>query len=270
MNNSSEKGQMLLIVVLIMVVALTVGLSIAARSLVNLKIATDDENSQRAFSAAEAGIERLIKTDCSGQCNLDEEQLGNGASFTGQATAIEGVSFLIKDGIEIKQDEGTDIWLSTYSSDPALIYGNSRSGTVNLFWGDSSNDCSVPARVPAALDIIIFSKPAGTIIMNRKVVDPCSRGNNFSSTNIAGESIGPRSFPYGYSFDVVSALLVRVVPIYSNAIMGVRGSANLAFPTQGKQIEASGEAGGTVRKVTYVQSYASIPNEFVQYSLISR
>jgi Tfp pilus assembly protein PilX len=65
MKKPSEKGQMLLIVVLIMVVALTVGLSIAARSLVNLKIATDDENSQRAFSAAEAGIERLIKTDCS-------------------------------------------------------------------------------------------------------------------------------------------------------------------------------------------------------------
>jgi hypothetical protein len=44
-------------------------------------------------------------------------------------------SFLVKDGIEIKQDEGTDIWLSTYSSDPALIYGTPRSGTVNLLGG---------------------------------------------------------------------------------------------------------------------------------------
>lgn len=43
-----------------MVIALTIGLSIAARSIINLQTTTEEEISQRAFSAAEAGIERAI------------------------------------------------------------------------------------------------------------------------------------------------------------------------------------------------------------------
>jgi hypothetical protein len=255
-----------------MVVALTVGLSIAARSLVNLKIASDDENSQRAFSAAEAGVERLIKSDCSDTCNLDKEKIENsGALFYGSATPIEGASFLVKDGVEIKQDEGTDIWLSTYSSNPADIYGASRSGTLNIYWGDGTNNCNTNA----ALDIITFSRNGNAVQMSRHTVDPCAArrlNNSFATPTQTGLSkqLGSRTFPYLYSFAVTDALMVRVVPIYTNAIMGVEGSNNLSFPTQGKQIEAFGESGGTVRKVSFVQSYASIPNEFVQYSLISR
>ncbi len=52
----SESGQALLIVVLVMVVVLTMGLSVASRSITNLRIATEQDNSQASFSAVEAGI----------------------------------------------------------------------------------------------------------------------------------------------------------------------------------------------------------------------
>ena len=48
---------MLLVVVLTMIVALTVGLSLASRTITNMKISKQNEESQRAFQAAEAGIE---------------------------------------------------------------------------------------------------------------------------------------------------------------------------------------------------------------------
>ena len=52
-----QKGQILLLVVLVMTIALTIGLSLATRTITDIRTTTEEENSQRAFSAAEAGIE---------------------------------------------------------------------------------------------------------------------------------------------------------------------------------------------------------------------
>jgi hypothetical protein len=48
-RTSSEDGQALLIVVLVMVIALTVTLSLVSRSIVNLKTSVEQTNSQKAF-----------------------------------------------------------------------------------------------------------------------------------------------------------------------------------------------------------------------------
>src|SRR3982751_5271728 len=58
----NEKGQALLIVVLVMVVALTVTLSVVSRSIVNLKTSTQQTDSQKVLAAAEAGVEQSIQS----------------------------------------------------------------------------------------------------------------------------------------------------------------------------------------------------------------
>ena len=55
-----KSGQILILVLLIVVVSLAVGLSVASRNLTNLKISTQAEESQRAFSAAEGGVEDAL------------------------------------------------------------------------------------------------------------------------------------------------------------------------------------------------------------------
>src|SRR3989344_3793955 len=57
---SRKSGQILILVLLIVVVALAVGLSVASRNLTNLKTATQTEQSQRAFTAAEGGVEDVL------------------------------------------------------------------------------------------------------------------------------------------------------------------------------------------------------------------
>ena len=57
---SKKSGQILILVLLIVVVSLAVGLSVASRNLTNLKISTQTEQSQRAFSAAEGGVEDVL------------------------------------------------------------------------------------------------------------------------------------------------------------------------------------------------------------------
>ena len=76
-----ERGQALLIVLLVMTVALTVGLSVATRTIVNVRITTQEEQSQRAFSAAEAGIEETLRT-CTTSCPVAQAPSGGFANNT--------------------------------------------------------------------------------------------------------------------------------------------------------------------------------------------
>ena len=59
MNN--ERGQIILVLVLVITVALAIGISVVQRSLSDISTSTKVEESSRAFSAAEAGIERALK-----------------------------------------------------------------------------------------------------------------------------------------------------------------------------------------------------------------
>src|SRR5687768_11168985 len=58
------KGQVILILLLVMTVGLAIGLSVIQRSLSDVTTASKIEQSSRAFSAAEAGIERALKGNC--------------------------------------------------------------------------------------------------------------------------------------------------------------------------------------------------------------
>lgn len=55
-----RQGQVLVLVLLVVVVALSVGLSVASRNITNLKTATQTERSQKAFGAAEGGVENVL------------------------------------------------------------------------------------------------------------------------------------------------------------------------------------------------------------------
>ena len=104
MEKQLQKGQVLLVVVLVMVVALTVGLSLASRSITNLRITSDDENSQRAFSAAEAGVERAVKGNCTNDegctisANFSDGFTENNSTFETKVMPISGEEFLVKGG----------------------------------------------------------------------------------------------------------------------------------------------------------------------------
>src|SRR3989344_1439125 len=64
-----QAGQTLLIVVLIMVVSLTIGLSIASKTITNLRTTTEEADSAKALSAAETGVAQSIKSGASsGHC----------------------------------------------------------------------------------------------------------------------------------------------------------------------------------------------------------
>src|SRR5437667_6240491 len=133
-----QRGQALLIVILIMVIRLTIGLSLASRNVVNLKLSTEEENSQKALSAAESGIEQaLINKDATGQ------SLGTAKISKVITQAISGSTFLVNNGITVNKNDGIDVWLTQFNQDPAQLYQNPLpNNNITLYWGSSQDICS--------------------------------------------------------------------------------------------------------------------------------
>ncbi|QQG40692.1 MAG: hypothetical protein HYV37_04010 [Candidatus Levyibacteriota bacterium] len=282
---NSESGQTLLIVILIVVVSLTVGLSLASRSIVNLRISTEEDNSQRAFSAAEAGVEEALKTG-----EEVELSLGNNAVVkANKPTTVGGNEFIVNCGADaslcqniapVAKDDGVDVWLVDHMTDGTLNYNSgwqttAGSAGITVYWGLTSDKCNTDSIINtmAAVEIIVISGRPQSPVSTRYAVDPCSDRrlvNKFSSEDGGVGSVAGKTFAYRksiYIADSSRGIVVRVVPLYANTQIGIKGTR--AFPSQGKSINSTGKSGDTARKITYYQGFPKLPNEFFQYILFS-
>jgi Tfp pilus assembly protein PilX len=264
-----QRGQILLIVVLVMVVALTVGLSVATRTITNLRTSTDQENSSRAFSAAEAGIEQALSNK-----NAISGAFTNNTSYTTTVSTLAGANVLLNNGLSISKDNPVDVWLSTYPT-----YTNPYTGNFTIFWGADSDVCnsSESSNSLAALEIVLLTGTKVNPVLTRYAFDPCqARSNNNSFTYVPASSgtVSGKSFTYRRSFVITSGLFMRIIPLYSPTIIGVKGcdaaSANCtALPSQGTIIESVGTADTAKRKIVHFSGNAGLPAEVFPYVLFS-
>ncbi len=266
-----QQGQILLVVILVMVVALTVGLSVVTRTITNVRTSQEEEASQQAFSAAEAGIEKIIATN---QTTPQNYSFSNNLSYSANVRNVGGTSFLVNNGIDIPKDDGIDIWLTSNPNNPSN-FGTPYTGNVTVYWSKGSDICSASpdTNTKAALEIVLLTgTTASNAVASHIVLDPCSArasNNNFSTASIAtGGSIGGESFGHNYTITgITNGLVMRVIPVYATTKMGVVGSASL--PTQGQIIESTGTAGETKRKIVVYKGYPKVPVEFFPFLLFS-
>lgn len=267
-----EKGQVLLIVVLAMIVALTVGLSVAARSIIDLRIATDEGDSQKAFAAAEAGIEQAQKISIPADPStpvIEQKEIGEAIIESVFVSPVSGSEFPILGGNFVQKDDGADIWLVNHNPDGSLNTSNEPwDGSLSVYWGDTDDGDGCKT---AALELIVvengFAEPKTT----RYAFDPCTvRQVNNSFTLITRLSplgvIEGKEYYYKADITITDGILFRITPLYFDTKLAVkRDSASPDFPVQGKKIEAVGSAGDTVRKLVYYQGYLKVPVELFNY-----
>jgi hypothetical protein len=282
---SNQRGQTILIVVLVMVIGATVGLSLVARSITNLRIANEQASSQQALSAAEAGVEKAIQGLRQGQqIQISGQNLSNNAQIESVGVApSSGISFLVNGGGTVEKDDGVDVWLSDYSSDASKIYNNQWSGILNIYWGNSIDGCSDAAiEITVITGTLVANKPANTSV-TKYASDACTtRGNNFSTPVGGGSTINGINFTHSVSITVPDTnqsvpasnkgFFLRIVPIYSSAVFAV--TANNALPSQGYTISSTGVSlqnsqNPVKRKIVVFQGYPQIPVELFPYTLFS-
>lgn len=243
-----------------MVVGLTVGLSLASRSITSLRTSEEEINSQQALSAAEAGIEQVAKTSIS----IANGSFLNDTTYNTSITSVEGENFLLNGGNVILKNDGADIWLSDYSTDSARLYQNPWSGNLSIYWGESSNGCE-----EAGLEIVVLSGTRANPVSRKYALDPClprSTSNRFTYVSSGGVVAG-KDFPFGTTIAISSGLITRIVPLYHETPIGVSGDN--ALPAQGSIITSIGTSGTTARKITVFQGFPTLPSELFPYGLFA-
>ena len=256
-----QAGQTLLIVVLIMVVSLTIGLSIASKTITNLRTTTEEADSAKALSAAETGVAQSIKSGGNVTGSFSPT-----LSFNTSIAIVSGTTLLVNGGNVIPQDEGADVWLIPHNSSGSLDFsqGSWNGTSLTIYWGDGSGGCN-----NAALEIITITGTQLNPVSNRGAFDPCSTrslANKFQSVVQSVNTVSGKTFYYTANISVTSGLLVRIIPLYTNIVLAVSGGLN-ALPSQGSIISSSGKSGNVERKISVVANYASLPSEFFSYGL---
>lgn len=257
-----SSGQALLIVVLVVVVALTVGLSVALRTITTLRIANENESSERAFSAAEAGIEETLVTNTS----VPNTQLENDTSYKTDISALSGSEINLNNDSAVLKNEPVDVWLSTYPS-----FTSPWSGNLSINWGNASDECNPneARNSMAGLELIVVNGSVANPLIESHLLDPCSSrasNNQFEFISTPGDNINGRKFAYKKVISISGGLIMRVIPLYSDTNIAVKiGSTDPNLPSQGSVITSTGSSGGTVRKIVTYQSNPKLPAELFPF-----
>lgn len=258
-----QSGQVLLISLLVLAVALTVGLSVATRTISTNRMTAAQDSSQRAFSAAEAGLERALTIGMDSV--ITGSFSGNNSSYKTSKSLLSGDEILLNNGNFILKDDSADIWLSNYPD-----YSSPWTGTLDIYWGRASDVCTQPetSNTKAALEVILISGDTSNPRITHYAYDECDDRRNFNkfSDVLAGGSVKGKTFAYKASINVNSGLLARVVSLYAGTYIGAVGSG---LPPQGTIITSVGASGGTQRKIVSFRGYPKAPIELYPFLIFS-
>ena len=280
-----QAGQILLIVILVIVISSTVGLSLVSRSITSLRTSTEEAESQKAFSAAEAGIERALQGDLLIGSTTDGIFTANKSKYRVDIDQVFDSIFLVNGGNTILKNDGADIWFVDHTSEGEIVDSSSVSpANFRLYWGTETNDvCDT-----AAMQVMVFAKDSsGNAKTYRYAFDGCSsrrdgleeERNNFTPSdssgphNLNGILFGNKT-PVD-NFLTVGAediIFVRAIPLYKDTVIGVdtcddAGGGCTSLPSQGKKIISTGTSGTAKRKLEVFKGYTQIYLPYISYGL---
>lgn len=282
MNN--EKGQMILVLILVLVVVLGIGLSVVQKSLVDVSTSTKVEESSRAFSAAEAGIEKVLQ---SGIAILKPIPLGNEAEIKSVGKSDipkqpqEGGTQLALEYPPLAKEEVAQVWLADlYSPDnpPKPYYTHS---SLDVYWGQQNitDDAEKPA---IEIKVIEYSGNAYTTRpfyldsnSQRAQTTGFTEGQCSNQAPITTTYGDNRKFYCKWTLEGLSGrlILLRARILYSSgsqpfAVAAVGTGAGHYLPTQAKILISTGTSGETQRKVSVFRLDKVVPHYF-DYAIFS-
>jgi len=256
-EKNNQKGQTLVIVIIMMVLALSVGITISSRFTKTLRDITEYDNSSRALAAAEAAIERMLIVpnetleeyinfgSCGSDCVLE---ISGVFGYKSRADVVLSFAGSSNDPYELK---GSDGEVSQVSLD-----GYGSGSTLNVCWNDG-------ASVYASY---IYDQ-SGVIKSDIYAFNPVSYAgyeNGFSEASPL----------YGYQNcftvnTIGTPKVLRIKPYNFDSFIYVIPASSQSIPSQGVLITSTGRSGNAVRTVKVLKSSASAP-EFFDYAIYQK
>lgn len=254
-----QSGQVLLLTLLVLSVATTVVLSLIGRATTDVAISNQIAESQRAFSAAEAGIEEMLKT---GSVAPGINTLSSGATYSVAKTDIGGAVGAFQFPSKTAVGSTETLWLVEHAADGSLIETPTyTSGSIDVCW-------SSEPTTPAALISVLY-KSGASYRVARGAFDPDSIRNATNHFVVPTVTTGGCGAGTGTTYKqtitfanftppIVPAsdvlILLRLTPLYNETKFAV--SSTTVLPLQGNRVESSGfTTGGITRKIVVYQQY---------------
>lgn len=291
----NQTGQVLLALILIMTVALAIGLSIVQKSLVDVSTATKVEESSRAFSAAEGGIEKYIQSGIS-NVNCTSDTCKVQFSENSSQANVEGGNLIPRlpavntrqEALEyppLAKEEIAQVWLADFNSStnpPAQFY---KQNSLEIYWGDPSLSTDKAALeltlVYYGTDSTDLVDPSTTKYRSKKFyLDQMLRNpsNNFDiSANCNGDhSVGSNTYQCSKTLNLPSGslMLIRARLLYNTTsqpfavwALGTCGQ-DCSIPPQARILVSTGISGETQRRVQVFQIQKVVPSYF-DYAIFS-
>ncbi len=236
-----KSGQILILVLLVVVVALAVGLSVASRNLTNLKTSAQTEQSQRAFAAAEGGIEDVLS-----RLTQVASTIPSGGSTTQNVTVgnlTANVTVTSSNVYQFTVDLGT----------VGQVDLRGASGQIQIEWANVND--SVEANQPASLEVTQVSQSGSNYSQTRTAWS----GGNFGGRSESGFS-SPTCTPSA-AFKLCTkipldsgAVSLRIRPFWAKSTVKVT-SAGGSLPVQTYNLASVATTdSGVTRKVQVIRT----------------
>lgn len=235
-----KSGQILVLVLLVVVVALAVGLSVASRNLTNLRTSTQSEQSQRAFSAAEGGIEDILSKITS-PAIADDPNLAT----TGHTEQVTVGALTANITVKSPSNEYSD----------SVVLGNvaqvdvspgAASSAINVEWAKKGG--SEEAN-PASIEITVVNS---SFIQRRTFWTGGATGESYTD-GISHNPSGCSSLDYAKCVQIgiqAGDQLVRIKPFWYDTSVRVKGVGAYSIPQQTYTIESVAKTDtGVTRRV---------------------
>ena len=271
-NNHMQRGQALIVVLMVLAVVSAVGLSVASRSITEVNISTVQEESSRALSAAEAGIEAALSAASPLPIGVQVAVGDSSApsSFTPDSITTAEARNTLELG-SLRSGESQTVFLanSLDPNSPGFEGEFNHNHEFDICFGDPS---AAKTQAPA-LEVTLYYYD-GEYRAVRTGYDPLVARSNFNHAVVSPGSDCPSGTTYEYAVDNVrfsdlgmpvgggnTPLLLRIKMLYNNSEdhwlgVGIRqDSGTPPFPGQGREIAVSGQSGSTTRRVQVIENY---------------
>lgn len=259
MRHSNQSGQIVVILLLIMLVGVTIGLSITTRTLQQMKVATVSEQSSRAYTAAEAAIEEALRQELVGEMT--------GTIDLGTTRAEYIVEEAPEFSLTVQKDEVAQVNLQDFTGSAIDIYwvlesdpneNTSRASLELTFIKNDGGDYSVirfAVNADARSASNGFTDPGGSDI---------SGGVNLSRSDRANCGLPSSGYCNKAAITGLSDIeILRVKPFYNRATILVESSPPGLLSSQ--LFTISGEAttrADVTRKVEVTKAPPALPPIF--------
>lgn len=252
-NKKNQAGQAVLIVLLSLSVVLVVVMFILSRSITDISLSSKEEDSMRAFSAAEAGIERVLVTGS----DTGSMSIGD-ATFNADVSAFaQGVNKVVYP-ISLKSGEIATFWFTRPNE--ATVFNGTQ---MKICWADDN------ATDNPALEVTVYYKVGTEYRVYRKMLDPVFTRTQNNVVVGSGCDIDGELFEFNDSVNLAGLTNLQFATakvLYNTTTahkIGIDVSATSSLlPSQGAKILSDGQFGDANRRVEVYQLHPIAPPIF--------